>query len=543
MFCPQCGNPVREGAKFCSKCGKKLVKDSAPDAEEKARQSLQILQNVQGYYCYGCGNYVSSRDRGQGCPYCGVDRISSNAIASGIADVLDYGLIGSAIVNIHSSLQKTDARSAYSHIVDYYKSEYYRKTQFPFETVAQDKGLMGEYLVDIQYQRLKKSYPGRKFHILYNLFIPEPNGSFEEIDAVIIYGRLVFVIEAKNRSGSFEMNHISDDKWTQTLGNSRQEIVSPVMQNEWHIDALEHFISSKGIRIPAFYNYVSLAGGASFHVKSNVDAYDDAILRTWYICNTPILCDGLVKAIQQVDKVYENLAELMHNTVADQLRDAEEGAQELIGALRGQIRMDNSEKDLYMRDREETSRNRRRFPYQYYYVKPACCLIGSVVRWNREYLQVINNFHTDWASDSDWHITPQGLPQFQNADGDVYVLDSPIKIVNAVQCAKSCTPYEDAQGKRYYEQAHHEERREESHEEQREQHHEEHHEEYHEEQHENQSAQGNGLVYFSGCDSLEKVEKRYKMLARAFHPDVGSGDEESFKKMQREYEQVKIVFS
>jgi Skp family chaperone for outer membrane proteins len=44
--------------------------------------------------------------------------------------------------------------------------------------------------------------------------------------------------------------------------------------------------------------------------------------------------------------------------------------------------------------------------------------------------------------------------------------------------------------------------------------------------------------FFVGCDTLEKAKARYKALSRAFHPDTGSGDEESMKQVNSEYEQL-----
>ncbi len=45
--------------------------------------------------------------------------------------------------------------------------------------------------------------------------------------------------------------------------------------------------------------------------------------------------------------------------------------------------------------------------------------------------------------------------------------------------------------------------------------------------------------FFSGCDTPEKLEKRYKALCRTYHPDNEFGDEETFKRMQAEYEEKK----
>ena len=43
-------------------------------------------------------------------------------------------------------------------------------------------------------------------------------------------------------------------------------------------------------------------------------------------------------------------------------------------------------------------------------------------------------------------------------------------------------------------------------------------------------------AYFLNCQDKESLVKSYKMLAKAFHPDAGYGDEKSFKRMQEEYE-------
>lgn len=49
----------------------------------------------------------------------------------------------------------------------------------------------------------------------------------------------------------------------------------------------------------------------------------------------------------------------------------------------------------------------------------------------------------------------------------------------------------------------------------------------------------NSSVFFSGCNSMEKLEKRYKSLCKAYHPDSEGGDTETFQKMQEEYTSLK----
>ncbi|MBQ2803120.1 MAG: hypothetical protein IJF07_04390 [Lachnospiraceae bacterium] len=50
-------------------------------------------------------------------------------------------------------------------------------------------------------------------------------------------------------------------------------------------------------------------------------------------------------------------------------------------------------------------------------------------------------------------------------------------------------------------------------------------------------------VFFSGCNTLEKLEKRYKALCKTYHPDMESGDDETFKTLKEEYEKIKETFS
>ncbi|MBR1852790.1 MAG: J domain-containing protein [Lachnospiraceae bacterium] len=46
-------------------------------------------------------------------------------------------------------------------------------------------------------------------------------------------------------------------------------------------------------------------------------------------------------------------------------------------------------------------------------------------------------------------------------------------------------------------------------------------------------------VFFAGCNTVEKLDKRYKSLCKAYHPDETGGDMETFQKMQDEYTRLK----
>ena len=45
-------------------------------------------------------------------------------------------------------------------------------------------------------------------------------------------------------------------------------------------------------------------------------------------------------------------------------------------------------------------------------------------------------------------------------------------------------------------------------------------------------------MFFNGCESREQLEKRYKSLAKTFHPDMESGDTETMALINREYDRL-----
>lgn len=49
--------------------------------------------------------------------------------------------------------------------------------------------------------------------------------------------------------------------------------------------------------------------------------------------------------------------------------------------------------------------------------------------------------------------------------------------------------------------------------------------------------------FFAGCDTEEKLEKRYRALCKTYHPDGEAGDEQTFVRMKAEYDERKRSFS
>ena len=57
-----------------------------------------------------------------------------------------------------------------------------------------------------------------------------------------------------------------------------------------------------------------------------------------------------------------------------------------------------------------------------------------------------------------------------------------------------------------------------------------------------QQTRTNTTSYFAGCTTKEQLKKRHRELCMKYHPDRG-GNAEVFKKMQAEYESIKVKFN
>ena len=55
----------------------------------------------------------------------------------------------------------------------------------------------------------------------------------------------------------------------------------------------------------------------------------------------------------------------------------------------------------------------------------------------------------------------------------------------------------------------------------------------------NKNNNSDAAEYFVDCDTLEKVQRRYKDLCKVYHPDMENGSSEVFVKIQKEYEELK----
>ncbi|WP_022777503.1 NERD domain-containing protein [Butyrivibrio sp. AE3009] len=563
MFCIHCGTDVGDTAKFCRKCGKPVsrpgaagntsngasVPGSAAGAsaainQQKyqqlrmmAQSSAQRLAVCPGYYCFKCGCYVErARAAHYGdikCHQCGAPIINPNMLSHAGTTLLKYGFIGSLVV---AASEAADYTNPENYILNYYKSIYYEQNKYPFETVATDKGKMGEYLVDVGYQQFKRIYPQFKTYIFYNLLVPEPNGSFQEIDAVIVFGAFVFVIEAKNRGGYFAKCNLSDKYWSfRPFGGQTQNIYNPFLQNNEHIAALQHYLDQQeGMDFsPVFANYVTLAGNANLDWNQEGDTIDQLLIGDWRITNV----GGLGAALTME---FAGFAEDMRTQSDDEPNCYDDKyAQQTIKALMPLINMSEDVKKAKMRDRMDSDGDFGKRAYQYFYIEVEECM-PYLFRTNWIHEQIIGPGSIRWKPGYDQVeiVDNRTLRWREHKTQKVrwYKIESYTELLEAYECVKQCETY-DYHGK-YDDNSGSNNRGSQG----------------------GSSRRGSGNsgsggastgdpikeavnMFFSGCDDITSLNSRYRSLCKVFHPDGGNGDEETFKKMQAAYESLKEKMS
>lgn len=147
-------------------------------------------------------------------------------------------------------------------------SEYYRATGITKEDISKDKGLRGEFNAYVLSKKI-----GVPHKTLYNVCVPMPNGSFQEVDAIIITQHEIYVLECKNRTGYFDID-FNKTYWTQYIGNQEHKVPNIYLQNQEHIIAIDYYLKSKGIITKNFVYLNFLLTGGDFYFD-NVEAPDE----------------------------------------------------------------------------------------------------------------------------------------------------------------------------------------------------------------------------------------------------------------------------
>jgi len=112
-----------------------------------------------------------------------------------------------------------------------------------------DKGNYGEFLTFRILEKLKENNK-----LLTNVYIPKADGTTTEIDLLMINKSGVYVFESKNYSGWIFGDEKSKNWTTSLKGGKKIQFLSPVIQNNGHINALRKLLGETGRNI--FYSFI-----------------------------------------------------------------------------------------------------------------------------------------------------------------------------------------------------------------------------------------------------------------------------------------------
>ena len=154
---------------------------------------------------------------------------ASTSITDGVSSSVVVLLIGLIVYKIQLNRVKK-----------YQESTYYKQTQVDYYDLHHgDIGRYGEFLVYDELKPLEKE----GIRLLFNTYIPKPDGTTSEVDVIIISKCGIFVVESKNYSG-----WIFGDKykkmWMQMLrGGSKKQFYNPIWQNHSHCKYLKELLN------------------------------------------------------------------------------------------------------------------------------------------------------------------------------------------------------------------------------------------------------------------------------------------------------------
>lgn len=451
MICPKCKAENIDGSRYCYACSNEFIIDEKCNKEDKIKRSKQNIKNLIEYYCPSCGIRVFSKYS------CGICKNPSKFAYN------DY----------------------FSKVCEkYYSSIYYQCTGYNFEEVISDKGKAGEYMLEKTVHNLRYNNI-TNYKLLFNLCVPEPNGLFQEIDAVLIVGRNIFVYEIKNRSGEISCNNFNDNDWFQKYGREVYSFYNPIKQNEEHRVALTHYLTENSItNIGVIANVVTFATDSNIVAcKQKVDAshlHMYPYLELNYTnCNYSHFLYPVIKMLyqEQFDIYYDTFKNITKGKGENDIEEScyvkasyfasaafKSNNEDIYDALKKLTYIDSDKRKAYFNEREFRKEQTQKREYRYFYlgndktednteelvINGLYCVIteradGLVVRTNNVYFQ-----YKDGA-DKKWKDALKYSSQFDEVvwEGNKktkdykykYELKSPMEIIKAHQCLEEGVIY------------------------------------------------------------------------------------------------------
>lgn len=565
MFCVNCGRDIPDHVKVCPHCGNiqpeglkkktflgfdvptmdiagfrkratNLMRTVQGDAPEdisiavrmrRMASSFQKIKAMPGYYCTGCGEYIDRNkaylNNAVTCSNCGCQIIAPDRINQTIRAFNQSGISGIIGGGMGDTSQEQIAK--------YYASSYYHFTRSPMEDVVQDPNQIGEYLVSTQIDDALRSFRNLHYHIYYNLTIPEVDGRLTEIDALIICGNAVIILNTTGHNNGFLANRLDDEYWIRQSGGKAEPVQNPLLKNLYTIAALKYIVKDLPVNYEHMYSIVVLKDlNERTKRPSNIL---ELKLGNYIICKTSVLASHISDILQQ---------ELRGRV--DDVFTTEKYMSPLIHELDVRSKL-NEEQKIRL---EIQKNNPRRLPINRYFytqdTRDSQNPVSYLLRSNGKYIESYQSTGK-WINVNALFTAENNAISWKDTEAPFLPLENDMHRLAAALCILNDSPFADYQdlldGNNHVS------------------------EEGFSSQDaaadtsdaaEEQAAPGEDAsfteesapkeidaVYFKGCRNVRELSLRYKALAKIYHPDSEGGDVESFKLLQQEFEKLKEVLA
>jgi hypothetical protein len=104
-------------------------------------------------------------------------------------------------------------------------------------------------------------------NIFHDLYIEKNDGTYSQVDVVVLTEVGVVVIEVKDYSG-WIFGYGNKENWVQTLGKKKYTFYNPIFQNEGHIRSLKCLLNVYE-NVP-YYSLIVFDGGCELKKISNI---------------------------------------------------------------------------------------------------------------------------------------------------------------------------------------------------------------------------------------------------------------------------------
>ncbi|NCU18691.1 NERD domain-containing protein [Pallidibacillus pasinlerensis] len=129
-------------------------------------------------------------------------------------------------------------------------------------------GNAGEKAVKREIEKLEKANPNTYFSF-HDLYIPKKDGTYSQIDHVIVSEYGIFVLETKSYSG-WIFGDAKQKYWTQVIYQKKSKFLNPIWQNKGHIKYLNEWLGD-GYNNLTTHSIILFSSQANFKTDIKTD--------------------------------------------------------------------------------------------------------------------------------------------------------------------------------------------------------------------------------------------------------------------------------